>query len=57
MSAEHWHPVGLDSWGFDVATGTTPDDTRCTLAVYELRTCGGDVEVRIEPDPRRRRHP
>ena len=47
----------LHAWGFDVATGTTPDDTSCKLAVYQLRTCDEDIEVRIEPGPRRRQHP
>ena len=44
----------LHAWGFDVATGTSPDDPSCTLTVYELRTRDGTVEVQIEPDRRRR---
>ena len=44
----------LHAWGFDVTTGASPEDPSCTLTVYELRTRGDAVEVRIAPDPRRR---
>jgi nitrite reductase/ring-hydroxylating ferredoxin subunit len=37
----------LHAWGFDVETGTSPDDPSCVLSVYEIRVSDGAIEVRL----------
>jgi len=41
----------LHAWGFDVATGQSPEDPNCLLTLYPVRVADGAIEVQLVPPP------
>ena len=35
----------IHAWGFDVTSGSSPDDPSCVVSVYPVRVLDGTVEV------------